>query len=291
MNNDLPNPVSFEVALTSFIEYLQNRKRSSATVTAYRSDLLQLKKYLEEHRITQATTVNTDHLRDFITHISANGYIPKSISRKINSMKTFFKFLVAEKIIGKSPAAEVIHPKVVPNAPRFLTETEYKALQDVCRLDIRMCAVVELLLQTGIRIGEVANLKMEDYRKNEMVIKPFENNSERVVPLGKNCISALQNYLAIRPDVYEQALFVTKTGRPLLVRNMRAAIDRYFRLANIKNAKVNDLRHTFASYQITQGVNPEFLAKTLGHKRDTTINRYLLFVKPGHNNFNKLVEL
>ncbi len=154
-----------------------------------------------------------------------------------------------------------------------------------------MCAVIELLLQVGMRIGEVANLKMEDYRKNEVVIRPFENNAERIVPLGKNTMAALQNYLAIRPDVYEQTFFVTKTGRPLLIRNMRAAIDRYFRIANIKNVKVNDLRHTFCVNQIQSGVDFAYLTKILGHKRESSLNQYLLFTKTARGNLNKLVEL
>lgn len=250
-----------------------------------------MSKYMNEHRITQATTVTTTHLNEFVAHLSANGYIPKSVSRKINSMKTFFKFMVSQGMLPQSPAEPVIHPKFSVSAPRMLTSSEYKGLRDACRLDIRMNAIIELLLQTGIRIGEVANLKLEDYRKNELYVRPFENNPGRTIPLGKNTVSALSNYLAIRPDVYEQALFVTKTGRPLLIRNMRAAIDRYFRIAGIKNVKVNDLRHTFVVAQIQAGVDFTYLSKILGHKRDVSINRYLLYIKATRGNLNKLVEL
>ena len=291
MNDNLPNPISFETALTSFFKHLTEFKRSSATITAYKSDLLQLSKYMEEHRITQATTVTTAHLNEFVAYLSSNGYIPKSVSRKINSMKTFFKFLVSNDSITTNPSTSVVHPKFTVAPPRMLSAQEFKSLRDACRLDIRMNAVIELLLQTGIRIGELANIKMEDYRKNELYIRPFENNPGRTVPLGKNTMSALANYLAIRPDVYEQAFFVTKTGRPLLIRNMRAAIDRYFRIAGIKSVKVNDLRHTFVVAQIQGGVDFTYLAKILGHKRDVSINRYLLFIKATRGNLNKLVEL
>ena len=291
MNNELPTPVSYETALISFLTHLKEHNGSSATFTAYRGDLTQLGRYLEEHRITQVTTVTNRHLSDYVAAISQTTYTPKSISRKINSMKTFFKFLVANNMIQTNVAKVIPHPKFTTNPPRILIETELKALQDMCRLDIRMCAVIELLLQTGMRIGEVANIKMEDYRKNEIVIRVFENNPERVVPLGKNTISALQNYLAVRPDVYEPTFFVTKTGHPLLIRNMRAAIDRYFRLAKIKDVKVNDLRHAFAAFQVKSGVNLEFLTKIMGHKRAVTLNQYLGYTKSKPGNLTKLVEL
>ncbi len=291
MNNELPTPVSYETALISFLTHLKEHNGSSATFTAYRGDLTQLGRYLEDHRITQVTTVTTQHLSDYVAHISTTGYTPKSISRKINSTKTFFKFLVTTGVIPANVAKAVSHPKFTSNPPRLLTDAECKALQDMCRLDIRMCAVIELLLQTGMRIGEVANLKMEDYRKNEIVIRAFENNPERIVPLGKNTISALQNYLAVRPDVYELTFFVTKTGHPLLIRNMRAAIDRYFRLANIKNVKVNDLRHAFAAHQVKSGVSLEFLTKIMGHKRLVTLTQYLGYTKSKPGNLTKLVEL
>ena len=291
MKNDLPDPISFDTALEKFFKYLALCKRSTATITAYKCDLLQLSKYMNDHCITQATTVTTLHLNEFVAHLSSNGYIPKSVSRKLNSIKTFFKFMISEKMMSQNPADPVIHPKFSVSAPRILAPHEYKSLRDACRLDIRMSAVIELLLQTGIRIGELANLKLDDFRKNELFIRPLENNPERTIPLGKNTAAALQNYLAIRPNVPEQSFFITKTGHSLLIRNMRASVDRYFRLANIKNVKVNDLRHTFAGYQIARGVNPEYLARVLGHKRDTTVNRYLLFIKPSKDNFNKLVEL
>lgn len=291
MNNELPTPVSYETALTSFLSHLKEHNGSSATFTAYRGDLTQLGRYLEEHRITQVTTVTSQYLSDYVAYISTTSYTPKSISRKINSMKTFFKFLVTKGMIQTNVAKVIPHPKFTTNPPRILIEAECKALQDICRLDIRMCAVIELLLQTGMRIGEVANLKMEDYRKNEIVIRVFENNPERVVPLSKNTVSALQNYLAVRPDVYEQTFFVTKTGHPLLIRNMRAAIDRYFRMAKIKDVKVNDLRHAFAAHQVKSGVSLEFLTKIMGHKRLVTLTQYLGYTKSKPGNLLKLVEL
>jgi site-specific recombinase XerD len=289
--NNLPNPISFETAQEKFINYLRSQKRSSATVTAYNGDLHQLKTYLNEHRITQATTVTTEHLQDFLDNLVTKNYTPKSISRKINSLKTFFKFLQAENLTPSNPATPLIHPKYETAPPKVLTTEEYKRLRDACRLDIRMCAIIELLLQTGIRISELANLHLEDVKKNELVVRTQENNPQRVIPLNKSAAASINNYLAIRPKVEDGHLFITKTGRPLLVRNIRTAIDRYFRQAGIAGGKVNDLRHTFISHQLQAGVEPTFLAKIVGHKRLSSTEKYLDFIKTSDQTSSKLVEL
>lgn len=279
MTDPLPNPVSLETAMSQFETFLKSQSRSSSTLIAYHSDISQLSQYLISHRITQATTVATPHLQDYVTHLSSNGYTPKSVSRKINSLKTFFKFLHAQKLTPSNPSLPLDHPKFTSLPPRILTPAEYKALRESARLDIRMSAIVELLLQTGIRISELANLHLEDIKKNELDIRTLENNSARTIPLSKTASACLQNYLKLRPQVSNPHIFVTKTGRPLLIRNIRTSIDRHFKTAGVKNAKVNDLRHTFIAHQLAAGVEPQYLSKLIGHKRLTSTTKYLDLVR------------
>lgn len=290
--DNLIEPISFPKAIDTFVGHLKNQKRSTATVIAYANDLKQLQKYLEEHRITQATTVQTPHLQEFVAHLSNNNYTAKSVSRKLNSIKTFFKHLLAQEKITTDPARPLGHPKYDTAPPRILSIDEYKRLRDACRLDIRMCAIIELLLQTGLRISELANLHLEDINKNELSVRAAENNPARLVPLNKAAAASVQNYLAIRPQVKDPHLFVTKTGRPLLVRNIRTAIDRYFDQAGVKSAKVNDLRHTFMAHQLQAGVDPEYLSKTVGHKRLSSTSKYFDFIKASVSTLSsRLVEL
>jgi site-specific recombinase XerD len=105
-----------------------------------------------------------------------------------------------------------------------------------------------------------------------------ENNPERTISLNKPAAASVQNYLSLRPKVNDAHLFVTKTGRPLLVRNIRTAIDRYFRKAGIKDAKVNDLRHTFIAHQLKNGVQPEVVHKHVGHRRLSSTQKYLEYI-------------
>ena len=290
--NTLPTPVSFDTALEKFTSFLKSQKRSSATVTAYTSDLAQLKKHFADKRITQVTTLAPQHLTDYIAYLSANGYTAKSVSRKINSLKTFFKFLNQNSLTPTNPASELTHPKYESSAPRILTPAEYASLRDAVRLDIRMSAVVELLLQTGMRISELANLHTEDIKKNEVYVRPLENNGPRTIPLNRSVSTAISNYLAIRPAVTDTHLFVTKTGHPLLIRNIRTAIDRFFRVADVKGTKVNDLRHTFMAHQLSAGCDPQYLSQVVGHKRLTSTTKYLDFIKPCSGPLTtRLVEL
>lgn len=287
------DPISLETSTQEFVSDLRLQKRSSATVTAYLGDLTQLKTYLNNHRITQATSVQTQHLQDYLDHILTNGYTTKSASRKLNSIKSYFKYLYSHNLVTSDPSTTIAHPKYAASAPRILAPSEYKNLREAIRLDIRTAAIVELLLQAGIRISELAAIRLEDIKKAELDIRPIENNPARTIPLGKSVQAAIQNYLSLRPkDSTDTHLFITKTGRPLLIRNIRTIVDRYFREAGVKSAKVNDLRHTFIAHQLQSGVDIHFISLVVGHKRLTSTQKYLEFIKtPPPPHISKLQEL
>ena len=278
-----------------FIDYLKGKSRASATILAYGKDIEQLVGFLQGIGKDDPAVVETSHLQAFMQKLADENYTPKSISRKTNSTKTFFKFLKTSGLITTDPATGLEHPKFENKPPRILTKLEYRALRDAARSDIRMLAVIELLLQTGIRIGELAKVRVEDVNLENLTVHvpPFEDTRERIIPLNKPAVEAIKNYLPQRAKTANHALFVTKTGRPLLIRNIRTAIDRYFKMAGIKEAKVNDLRHTWVAFQLQSGVPMTLVSKLAGHKRLSTTEKYLQFVqgKNNHENKVKLEEL
>jgi len=279
-------------ARENFIQFLKGQKKASATILAYGNDIAQLASFLEKKSVAQVSAVNLELLDGFKADLDKNGYTAKSISRKINSLKTFFRYLKNQKMVESDPAASVIHPKYEVKPPRIFSKIEYRALRDVCREDARIAAIIELMLQTGIRIGELANLKLEDYKDSGLFIKAFESHGERMIPLNKSAKLALEKYLAQRPkNIKEKAIFVTKTGRPFLVRNIRSTIERYFKEAEIKNAKVNDLRHTWIFYQLEAGVSVAAISKLAGHKRVSTTEKYLELIGNKKEQTAKLEEL
>ncbi len=273
--------VSLKDAHQQFIGDLKGKSRASATILAYGKDIDQLVEYLKGQGKHQPIEVTTEDLQAFMDGLVKQSYTAKSISRKTNSTKTFFKFLKISAIIVDDPASKLEHPKFENKDPRILTKLEYRALRDASRADIRMIAVIELLLQTGIRIGELAKLRVEDLdlQNLNLHVPLFEDTRERDIPLNKSAADAVSKYLDIRPKSPSHSLFITKTGRPLLIRNIRTAIDRYFKIAGIKGAKVNDLRHTWVAHQLSAGVPMILVSKLAGHKRFTTTERYLQFIQ------------
>lgn len=283
--------VKIRDAHNQFIDFLKGKKHSSATILAYGKDIEQLASFLEEMEKHTVHEVTGEDLQAFLAKMSDKGYTPKSLSRKLNSTRTFYRFLKVQEIITDDPSLLVQHPRYELAPPRILKPTEYRALRDAARHDARMFAIIELLLQTGIRIGELAELRMEDIKENELHISPYEKHEERNVPLNKSAKDALNAYLKIRPEVTDNHVFITKSGKPFLVRNIRTAIERYFRIAEIENAKVNDLRHTFVAHHLKHGVSLVLLSKILGHKRISTTERYLEYVKDRAKDTHSLSEL
>lgn len=268
-----------------FIDHLKGKKRTSATILAYGKDIEQLINYLEKQQKAHVHEVTAEDIKSFLTNLEKTGYTTKSLSRKLNATKTFFRFLKIQEYITDDPASLVEHPTFETKPPRILTPTEYRALRDAARDDIRIAAIIEVLLQTGIRIGELASLKVDDVyfgngREGHLYIAPFENRLERTVPLNKSAELALKRYLEIRPKTTNKALFITKNGKPLLVRNIRTAIDRYYRKAGIASAKVNDLRHTWVAHHLSRGISLLLISKIAGHKRLSTTERYLAIIQP-----------
>jgi integrase/recombinase XerC len=281
-----------KTAHETFIENLHTRKRASATIVAYSKDIDQLLSFLGTIGKKDITTVSRDELEAFLKKLAADNYTPKSVSRKINSMKTFYRFLKTTGVVSADPASDIEHPKYEVKPPRILSKLEYRALRDACRGDVRTYAIVELFLQTGIRIGELANLSISDVRATELHVPSAEGHAERMVPLNRAAKEALDHWLAARPNSDKaKALFITKTGRPLLIRNIRTAIDRFFKVAGIEDAKVNDLRHTFIAHHLMSGTPITTLSKLVGHKRLSTTEKYLEFIKDKQVEHVKLEEL
>ena len=274
-----------------FLEQLKKKGRADATILAYGKDLEQLISFLDQLARKLPGQVQTEDIKAFKVDLKNKNYTPKSISRKINSIKSFCKFLQEEGIISGSPAQGVTHPKYEIKPPRILSKMEYRALRDVCRDDQRLSAIIELLLQSGVRIGELASLTIDNIKKEKMAIEPYGSHPGREITLNKSAQKSINSYLKRRPKSRYRNLFITKTGRPFLVRNIRTAINRYFKLADIREATVNDLRHTFIAHQLKAGTPLILISKMVGHKRLSTTENYLKHIDKEEEEKVKLEEL
>lgn len=279
----MADPVRIRDAHAKFQNFLEGKKRASATILAYGKDIDQLINFLQVLKKENIHEIGSEDIQAFLADLQDKGYTPKSLSRKLNSTRTFYRFLKVNEYITDDPSLLVAHPKYELSPPRVLTPLEYRALRDAASVDPRIYAIVEVLLQTGIRIGELANLRMDDVSENSLHIAVYEGHAAREVQVNRRAKEAIKRYLSVRPKTADDHVFITKTGKPFLVRNIRDAVERYFRKAGIEGAKINDLRHTFVAHHLRNGVSLTYLSKVLGHKRISSTERYLQYIKDAKN--------
>ncbi len=271
--------------LGNFIENLKKQGKSQFTIIAYKKDLEQFIGFLVSKEKNDIKDVKKEDIETFIAKLITENYTKKSASRKLNSIRTFFRYLKLEGVIMQNPSLEVTHPKYTQPLPRILSKLEYRALRDFTKEDPRTYAMIELLLQTGLRISELSFIKLSDISESHLKI------GGREIPLNKAVKKAIDDYLVVRQNTTDDHLFITKTGRSLLIRNIRTIISRCFREVGIQSAKVQDLRNTFIAYQLMNGASISYIAKIVGHKRLSSTEKYLNLIKESTEKKDRLGEL
>lgn len=274
--------VNIKKAQKDFTQYLQDGGKSTSTILAYSKDLEQLTKHFFDLGITTVDEITSQHLLDYISKLTNEGTLAqKSVSRKINSIKSFFKYLAAHEEIETNVASMLVHPKLESKDPKIMSQSEYMALREASRRDVKLYAMVEVLLQTGIRISELSGLEVAHLDLTEsatLFIPKRESQKERVIPLTKKAKETIQKFLVER-QVTDGFLFATRSGRSVLIRNIRASMERLFKRAGLTDVTVNDLRHTFTAYQLANGVSLQTVCRVAGHKTLATTQKYLKYLK------------
>ncbi len=283
----------FPALIEKFTAQLQSQGKSGFTVVAYKKDLEQFIGYLSSREINDIRDVKKPEIEGFITKLITENYTKKSASRKLNSIRTFFRHLKNSNIIEQNPSLDVSHPKYIQTPPRIFSKLEYRAIRDVSKEDPRTYAIVEILLQTGVRIGELTNIYISDVKDSILVVRGYGKSVGREVPLTPSVKKAVMDYLAVRgpQSSEEDLLFVTRTGKGLLIRNVRQIIMRCFKEVGIENATINDFRNTFIAHQLMAGYSIDYIAKIVGHKRLSSTERFLSLVKDAPTKKDKIEEL
>ena len=154
-----------EKLISNFSLYLRRKNKTKSTITAYVKDIEQLSEAVPGKSLTEITE---EDIRFNLKNWVYNGtFSTKTVSRKLNSIRTFYNYLIEKKEISVSPAAEIHHPKFRTEKPRVLTKPEYITLRECCSENLKFLTVIEVLLQTGMRIGELSRLKMQDVSLNK----------------------------------------------------------------------------------------------------------------------------
>lgn len=259
-----------------YINYLAVERNASAyTVRNYTTDLLHFFQFLREKRISSLKEVDKHVLRDYLARLMEAGFVKASIARKLSAIRSFYRYLLREKVVSTSPVS-TSSPKLDKRLPAFLTLGEIERLLEAPDLSSpvgqRDRALLELLYASGIRVSEIANLKMENIDLASREIRVWGKGSkERVVLIGEPAARALSAYLSEgRPKLLGEkrssALFLNRYGGRLPERSVQRILESYATITGIdKRVHPHMLRHTFATHLLDGGADLRVVQELLGH--------------------------
>ena len=278
----------------AFTNYLRYEKRLSPhTVLAYSNDLDQFFIYLKNvYSLDKIGEVNHAIIRSWIVSLMENKISARSVNRKISTLKSFYKFLIREKVLGINPMHKIQSPKNPKRLPVFVEESKMNALiEDVSFSDDfegrRNLLIIELLYSTGMRRIELVNLKETDINFHSSTVKVLgKRNKERLIPLTAEIKELVKEYIECRNksiEIKSDYLFLTEKGNQIypgaVYRVVKGSLEKVTTLAK-KSPHV--LRHTFATHLLNNGANLNAIKELLGHANLAATQIYT------HNTIEKL---
>lgn len=266
-------------SLQLFIEYLQIEKNCSPyTIEFYQQDIKQFFLFMTNQAILDSNEVSSSDVRIYLTKLFDEQLARKSIARKISSLRSFYRFLVREKIVEANPFATILIPKLEKRLPGFFYEEELQQLFLSCDsltpLGLRNKALLELLYATGIRVGECTKIQLKDidFSISTILIKG-KGQKERYVPFGSFAHAALESYikegrakLMGKSSNQHNFLFVNYRGGVLTDRGVRDILNKMMnKLSSGGKIHPHKLRHSFATHLLANGADMRTVQELLGH--------------------------
>jgi len=283
--------MTLERGLAAFLDAMLGKNRSAATLRAYRTDVRQFITFVEENSvaITGVGDIGKVDVLEYLAALARKGLTGVARARKVSAIREYFRFLEGVGVIQKSPTTGIDTPKREKHTRQFLRADEYTKMLSLAGGNPRDYAILQVFLQTGIRVSELAHLTLTDVDLTKPVITVRgKGNAERAIELEKRGVQALKNYLAVRPESLSDILFLNYQGEPISERGIRKLVVKYRKNAGItKRASCHTLRHTFATYKAEKGVSPFQLQQWLGH---ANLNTTQIYVHLGKQNAKKIME-
>ena len=266
-----------------FVKALQGRNFSPKTVRAYGDDLGQFTTWLETVRVDwdNPRRLGKTDIEAFLHHLSELNLTGVSRARKLAAIRKFFVFLKENGILPTNPAASVKDARREEKEPGILYKEQYKALLYEASDDPRDYAIIMTFLQTGIRLSELATLKLEDidFENRLLTVRQGKGRKDRQIPLVDEEVKALRNYTRHRATeliLDDDIVFLAKNGTSLNVSSVKAIVAKYVKKAGIrKRVSVHTLRHTFGAHKADKHMNIATLQALMGHKRKETTLKYI----------------
>lgn len=265
-----------EDRVVEFIEYIEfERSYSIHTVKNYELDLYEFIEYLKTEKINKLDKVDYQVIRKYLSYLHDKNIKNKSISRKVSSLRSFFKYLKNNDYIKDNPTILISNPKLEKRLPKFLYYNDLDKILNNFNLEsiyeIRDYFILELLYSTGIRVSELINIKLKDINKYNREIRILgKGNKERIVLYGKVCAEKMDFYLnesrVHLNKVGSEYLLLNKNGNKLTTRYIEDMVNRVCLRSGIKEKVTpHTLRHTFATHMLNEGADLKTVQELLGH--------------------------
>ncbi|MEI8377371.1 MAG: site-specific tyrosine recombinase/integron integrase [bacterium] len=266
--------------LVEYIEYLHvERGLSENTEEAYRNDAMFFIEFLDSENIDCFDKITRSHINRYIRKLRQENYASTSITRKIASLRGWFKWMIANEIISSDPTAGLEQPKISRHLPKVLT---IKDLSQIFAGELTHLekAIVELLYAAGLRVSELSNITLQNLNLDQDYVRCLGKGSkERLIPIGQKAKEALKIYLQerelilLKNDVKTNHLFLNQNAQPIsrqkiytLIKNIGQKID--------KTISPHTIRHSFATHMLENGADLRVVQELLGHSDVSTTQLY-----------------
>lgn len=262
--------------INDFIKYIKNiRNYSENTIINYELDLKEYLEYLNKKDLNLINITYKD-VKQYLSYLYDKNYSNSSLSRKISTLRSFYKYLYNESLIEKNPYLYVSLPKKEKKLPRYVNYEDLDLILNIPDLEtkdgIRDRLILEILYGTGIRVSELCNIELKDLDLKEKTIRIVgKGDKERIVLYGEYCSEILDKYLKVR-DIKEQKLIQSNNGNKINASSIQKILKDILKRASLKkNITPHVFRHTFATHLLNEGCDILTVKELLGHSSlDTT---------------------
>jgi integrase/recombinase XerC len=279
--------VTVESATASFLRSARaERDLSGHTLSAYAGDLHQFAEWAARSGVVEMGDIDRKLLRRYVSFLSARRLARRSIARKASAVRAFLRWAAVQKMIAVDPSLGLKVPKLDRPLPRVLKAADAAALCELPPLDdpvgVRDRAILELLYGSGLRVGELCGLSLEQVDLGSRTLRVLgKGRKERQLPISRPAKAILHLYLdEARPQLLQRAkqandaLFINSRGGRLGVRSVRSLLEKYLRAEGMKHASPHSLRHSFATHMLDGGADLRAVQELLGHDSLATTQIY-----------------
>lgn len=264
--------------------YMAYRNFADRTRVEYQKDLQDFVEFVEKAGTNNAKDLGLPIIERYAAHLEQQDFASLTRKRKIVSVRSFLAFLYQDGHISTDIAKKVVLPLTESPTPKVLTQAECDKVRKACAGNPRDGAIVELILQTGIKLSELVHLTIDDIHLDKegddegyIRILGSRSKKERLIPLNIKASLALKSYLAVRNDADNRMFFLNRFGEPLGESGVQKMLRRHLKSAGIGRVSLHTLRHTFGAQHIAKGTSLKTIQDVLGHKdpRSTEVYRTL----------------